>query len=146
MRDMSKEFLLRGDFNVIIVDWSRGSGLPYTQSTANTRVVGAELALLIQDLVKVANLTLSDTHIIGHSLGAHIAGYAGERVPGLGRITGLDPAGPYFNFMPPSVRLDTSDAQFVDIIHSDSGHLLPTIGRFIKIDSPFRSTVSLIHV
>jgi len=29
-----------------------------------------------------------DVHIIGHSLGAHIAGYAGERTQNLGRITG----------------------------------------------------------
>jgi len=29
-----------------------------------------------------------DMHIIGHSLGAHIAGYAGKRVAGTGRITG----------------------------------------------------------
>lgn len=37
-----------------------------------------------------------DIHIIGHSLGAHTAGYAGALVAGLGRITGLDPAEPYF--------------------------------------------------
>lgn len=28
-------------------------------------------------------------HIIGHSLGAHIGGYVGDRTPHLGRITGL---------------------------------------------------------
>lgn len=28
-------------------------------------------------------------HILGHSLGAHIAGYAGERVQYVGRITGI---------------------------------------------------------
>jgi len=30
-----------------------------------------------------------DYHIIGHSLGGHIAGYAGERIENLGRITGM---------------------------------------------------------
>ncbi|MPC37032.1 Pancreatic lipase-related protein 3 [Portunus trituberculatus] len=48
-------------------------------------------------------------------------GYAGERVTGLGRITGLDPAEPLFEFMPPSVRLDPSDALLVDVIHTDAG-------------------------
>lgn len=38
-------------------------------------------------------------------LGAHTAGYAGERIPGIGRITGLDPAEPYFQGMGSSVRL-----------------------------------------
>ena len=32
----------------------------------------------------------SDIHLIGHSLGAQTSGYAGERIPGLGRITGED--------------------------------------------------------
>ncbi|GFR28891.1 hypothetical protein TNCT_542861, partial [Trichonephila clavata] len=48
-----------------------------------------------------------------------IAGYAGERLPNLGRITGLDPAGPYFRNVANNVKLDTSDATFVDVIHSN---------------------------
>jgi hypothetical protein len=28
-------------------------------------------------------------HLIGHSLDAHVCGYAGERLPGLGGITGF---------------------------------------------------------
>ena len=48
------------------------------------------------------------------------SGYAGERVAGLGRITGLDPAEPFFQFMPPSVRLDPTDALLVDVIHTDA--------------------------
>ncbi|GBO12640.1 Pancreatic lipase-related protein 2, partial [Araneus ventricosus] len=58
-------------------------------------------------------------HLIGHSLGAHIAGYAGERLHKLGRISGLDPAGPFFRNVPEIVRLDPSDAVFVDVIHSN---------------------------
>ncbi|KAF0027642.1 hypothetical protein F2P81_020383 [Scophthalmus maximus] len=58
-------------------------------------------------------------HIIGHSIGAHAAGDAGSRTAGLARITGLDPAEPYFQDSDPSVRLDTSDAAFVDVIHTD---------------------------
>ena len=58
-------------------------------------------------------------HLIGHSLGSHVAGYAGKNVTALGRITGLDPAGPYFEWMPAFVRLDSADAQFVDAIHTN---------------------------
>ncbi|KAL3175476.1 hypothetical protein MRX96_048464 [Rhipicephalus microplus] len=120
MNTMKDEFLKHDDYNVIVVDWSRGNGPPYTRATANTRVVGAELALLISTLQNATNASPADFHIIGHSLGAQIAGYAGERIDKIGRITGLDPAGPYFFHMPPAVRLDPTDADFVDVIHSDA--------------------------
>ncbi len=35
------------------------------------------------------NVKAADVHLIGHSLGAHIAGYAGEKIAKLGRITGV---------------------------------------------------------
>jgi len=62
----------------------------------------------------------NDVHLIGHSLGAHTAGYAGEKLGGnIGRITGLDPAEPYFQGMPSHLRLDYTDARLVDVIHTD---------------------------
>ncbi|XP_006618059.1 pancreatic lipase-related protein 2-like isoform X4 [Apis dorsata] len=65
-------------------------------------------------------LDLNDVHLIGHSLGAHTAGYAGEKMGGnIGRITGLDPAEPYFQGMPNHLRLDYTDAKLVDVIHTD---------------------------
>lgn len=41
---------------------------------------------------------------------------------------GLDPAGPYFEGFPPEVRLDPSDAEFVDIIHTNAAHF-PAAGK-----------------
>uniref|UniRef100_A0A194AQ58 Putative pancreatic triacylglycerol lipase-like protein n=1 Tax=Pinctada fucata TaxID=50426 RepID=A0A194AQ58_PINFU len=123
LQNMCSEFLKKDDMNVIIVDWGHGSGVPYTQATANTRVVGALMAKMIKQLVTVG-ADLNRVHIIGHSLGAHIAGYAGERLDKLGRISGLDPADPYFQGTDTRVRLDPTDAQFVDVIHTDSSSIL----------------------
>lgn len=48
----------------------------------------------------VAGLDLSQVHILGHSLGSHVAGYAGEKLNGqVGRITGMDPAGSFLNYL-----------------------------------------------
>jgi len=107
------------DVNVVRVDWSGGNGFPFEQATANTRVVGAQIGLFIQRLCDNFDMQPSDFHVIGHSLGAHTAGYAGSRVEGLGRITGLDPAEPYFQWLHTSIRLDPSDAEFVDVIHTN---------------------------
>jgi len=127
VKAMSNALLKRGDYNVILVEWGRGAGLPYTQATANTRLVGAEIAYLIDALGKAVGSKPDTFHIIGHSLGAHIGGYAGERLKYLGRISGLDPAGPYFSGTDKVVRLDPTDALFVDVMHTDTGSILGTI-------------------
>lgn len=64
---------------------------------------------------------LDNVHMIGHSLGAHLSGYAGTVLQvdfglKLGRITGLDPAEPHFAQTEAIVRLDTTDAKYVDIV------------------------------
>ncbi|KAG0719866.1 Pancreatic triacylglycerol lipase [Chionoecetes opilio] len=120
MLDMVRALLAAQDLNVVTVDWSGGSQALYSQATANTRLVALEVAHLIHFLQDKVALEPRHVHIIGHSLGSHTAGYVGERVLGLGRITGLDPAEPFFQFMPPAVRLDPSDALLVDVIHTDA--------------------------
>ncbi|XP_060624476.2 pancreatic lipase-related protein 2-like [Anolis sagrei] len=116
-------FLQKEDINCIVVNWKAAAADLYTQSVQNVRIVGAEMAYLLDYLEENCGYSLSDVHIIGHSLGAHAGGEAGRRKPGLSRITGLDPAGPLFHQTPPEVRLDPSDAKFVDVIHTNIGHL-----------------------
>ncbi|PRD35115.1 UNVERIFIED_CONTAM: Pnlip [Trichonephila clavipes] len=85
---MKDEFLMHGDYNIIVVDWSGGNKPPYYQATSNTRVVAAEMELIVKALEKFFGAKREEFHIIGHSLGSHIAGYTGERLKTLGRITG----------------------------------------------------------
>lgn len=35
-------------------------------------------------------------------------------------FAGLDPTGPFFENMPPVVRLDPTDATFVQVLHTDA--------------------------
>ncbi|XP_057318014.1 pancreatic lipase-related protein 2-like [Microplitis mediator] len=126
IKDLKNELLQHDDYNIIIVDWAGGSLLllQYFQAVANTRLVGLEIAHLIRYLNANNGLKVDDVHLIGHSLGAHIAGYAGAKFQGqIGRISGLDPAKPDFEYMPSHVRLDPTDAKLVDVIHTDSGSI-----------------------
>ncbi|XP_008581536.1 PREDICTED: pancreatic triacylglycerol lipase-like isoform X2 [Galeopterus variegatus] len=115
--------------NCICVDWEGGSRTTYTKATQNVRIVGAEVAYLVEFLQSSFRYSPSNVHLIGHSLGSHVAGEAGRRTNGaIGRITGLDPAEPYFQDTPELVRLDPSDAQFVDVIHTDASPFFPNLG------------------
>ncbi|XP_067005268.2 pancreatic triacylglycerol lipase [Anabrus simplex] len=113
--------------NVFVVDWKDGadhSVFTYPQAAANSAVVAAELAKYVSYL----NVTNRYVHLIGHSLGAHIAGMAAKRHKNRGyfpvaRITGLDPANQLFDYAESKFRLDVDDAMFVDVIHTNAGGL-----------------------
>uniref|UniRef100_A0A8C4JZA4 Triacylglycerol lipase n=1 Tax=Dromaius novaehollandiae TaxID=8790 RepID=A0A8C4JZA4_DRONO len=128
--DMCRLMFHVEDVNCILTDWRGGSSGLYTEAVNNVRIVGAELIYFVNLLEKDYGYPPAKIHLIGHSLGAHAAGEAGRRKPGIGRITGLDPAGPLFQYTPTMVRLDPSDAKFVDIIHTHAGHLLFDFGKF----------------
>ncbi|XP_041124925.1 inactive pancreatic lipase-related protein 1-like [Polyodon spathula] len=128
LKDMCKLMMQIEDVNCICVDWQGGSRTGYVQSSQNIRVVAAEIVYLIKYLQSYYNQTPTDFHVIGHSLGAHCAGEVGRKIRGLGRITGLDPAEAYFQNTDNLVRLDASDAVFVDVIHTDSAPMVPYLG------------------
>ncbi|GLD70718.1 inactive pancreatic lipase-related protein 1-like isoform X1 [Lates japonicus] len=118
-QEMCKVMLKWENVNCIAVEWKKGVKTQYAQAANNARVVAAQVASMISFLMGNYKQKTDKFHIIGHGLGAHIAGDAGSRITGLARITGLDPSEPYFQDTNASVRLDTSDAAFVDVIHTD---------------------------
>ncbi|XP_059517525.1 pancreatic lipase-related protein 2-like isoform X1 [Myotis daubentonii] len=129
LTDMCQRMFKVEKVNCICVDWRRGARTGYNQAVHNIRVVGAEIAFLIEGLSTKMGYSLENVHLIGHSLGAHTAGEAGRRLGGcVGRITGLDPAEPGFQGTPEEVRLDPSDAMFVDVIHTDTSPTVPNLG------------------
>ncbi|KAL7305389.1 hypothetical protein TKK_0002132 [Trichogramma kaykai] len=125
MHDIRRNYLKSGNYNVVIVDWSVGSTKDYLTSTRLTRTVAEYAAKFLEFLVAEGVCRMDKIHILGHSLGAHIAGLIGYQLQGqLGRITGMDPARPDFEapvLKDPRDRLDWTDARFVDVVHTCAG-------------------------
>ncbi|CAH1799198.1 unnamed protein product [Owenia fusiformis] len=156
--EMRRKLLKEGDYNVVVVDWSEGADVKalklslgvlllalkkfdkgtiltiegvkefYGAAATNTQLVGH----MIYSMLKHKNVNMGDVHCIGHSLGAHVCGFLGNSAGKntVGRISGMDPAAPKFEGSEIEFRLDSSDAKFVDIIHTDADILgfLPQLG------------------
>lgn len=123
-----QEYIKKGDYNIIGVDWREPASALYPLSVKYVNDVAVFVGELLLDLHETLDVPLENVHLIGHSLGAHISGLAGQYVEDrkkikIGRITGMDPAGPLFLLATEDKRLSSGDAMFVDIIHSDGGKL-----------------------
>ncbi|XP_077523496.1 pancreatic lipase-related protein 2-like [Amblyomma americanum] len=125
-----KDALLKtANCNVLLVNWTGGAMFPaYAQAAANTPLPGVLLSLLLEEMMRSSNCSLMPymMHVVGFSLGAHVAGFCGRHFENntglaLGRISGLDPAGPLFQES--NASLSSTDATFVDIIHTSAGNL-----------------------
>ncbi|GFX52407.1 pancreatic lipase-related protein 2 [Trichonephila clavipes] len=92
--EMKNAFLKMEDLNVIIIDWSLGARVPYYVAAAvNSELVGAQAAVLYYFIRDNLGIKEKDLHVVGFSLGAHVAGFVGKRMQELrgtrpGRITG----------------------------------------------------------
>merc|ERR1712130_257720 len=127
---------------VLVIDWEESSRWKnvfepwsdYSKAVKNTRCLAEIAADLLEHLSSRPSL-----HCIGHSLGAHVCGFMSNKLlekrgRRMERITGLDPAGidwttrlvGVMKVEPMAVlphvdkRLDASDADFVDVIHTDA--------------------------
>lgn len=122
--------LYDGQVNVIVTSWADSNKCIYSQAVAHTVLVARQITVLLHYLAQLAGTNLRDqelldnVHLIGHSLGAHIAGFVGKDLGGrVGRITGLDPAGPSFDSFHKDQRLDRGDARLVEILHTNAGQM-----------------------
>uniref|UniRef100_UPI0037E87C32 phospholipase A1 member A isoform X2 n=1 Tax=Semicossyphus pulcher TaxID=241346 RepID=UPI0037E87C32 len=122
VKELARSLLRAQDANVVVVDWVYGASFAYNLVVENYKEVALQISVLINQLQEHGS-KLESFHFIGISLGAHVAGFVGTLFEGkIGRITGLDPAGPMFKGADTFDRLDPSDAQFVDAIHTDSDY------------------------
>ena len=114
--------------NIIIADWSELSkDVNFLSAASDTKLVGQTMT---EELLRLG-VDFTQLEIIGHSLGAQVAGAIGEYTQNQGygevkRIIGLDPANPGFEsslflFEKESNegRLDAGDAKDVMLIRSD---------------------------
>ncbi|XP_043950792.1 lipase member H-A isoform X3 [Drosophila biarmipes] len=112
-------YTAQGFENVLVADWGPVANLDYPTSRLAVKKVARVLAKLLEEFLQRHGINLEGVHIIGHSLGAHIAGLIGRYFNGtLGRVTGLDPALPLFSSRSDD-SLHSNAAQFVDVIHTD---------------------------
>lgn len=132
MQDIKNTYLQKDDYNVILVDWRKFAYSLYPVAAQYTKNVGNVLGQLIVDLNQSLGVPYYNIHLLGHSLGAHISGFAGKYTQTFNftvkRLTAMDPAGPLFFKTNDLNRLSRSDATFVDVIHTDSlryGYILP---------------------
>jgi len=117
---LRKDYFSTDDYNIFTVDWQKLAESPwYNTASKNTKLVGQKTAQFLTWLVEDHGVEWDNVHILGSSLGAQAAGYTGRFTGGLvGRITGLDPSGPLFHSVGPLDKLDKTDGQFVDVIHT----------------------------
>jgi len=115
------EYLLREDCNIIVIDWSAIQPPNYTELVVTTTIAGLHAGAFINFLIdNGAHRSLF--HAIGHSAGTHLAGVAAAAVTSgkIPRITGLDP-GRTWPLNETDIILDKTDADFVDIVHTNGG-------------------------
>lgn len=99
----------------------------YDASQKHVKNIGTRLASFLTALNDL-EVKMESIQIAGHSLGAHVSGWAARIIfESLGKkistIYGLDPAGPFFTslLIRSDFHLSKNDAKFVQVLHTSSG-------------------------
>ncbi|KAL0113448.1 hypothetical protein PUN28_012537 [Cardiocondyla obscurior] len=110
------------DYNIILVDWSKAAGYYwYWSSAESVPMVAQRVSELIDFLENAADLDPSQTKVIGFSLGGHVAGISARNAKSkIAEVVALDPAKQAFELKKPGERVDKSDANRVQVIHTST--------------------------
>ncbi|KAG4070016.1 hypothetical protein HA402_013676 [Bradysia odoriphaga] len=126
-----KEWVKSEKTNFCGVDWRELASDKYDDaSQEHIKKIGGQLAAFITQLHDLG-VELDNISIAGHSLGAHIAGFAGRTIYErynqlIGTIYALDPAGPGFTSLflildRSDYILSKADASYVQVLHTAIG-------------------------
>lgn len=117
----------KSGYNVIVVDWyiaaNPAKRSNYVMASVNTQIIGKLIGKFLLNLKSRNGLSIERTHLVAHSLGCHVASFAGKFLKSQGeklaKITHLDPVGLCFGnvFSKPEYRLAPDDALETDAIH-----------------------------
>uniref|UniRef100_A0A1Y1JTM4 Lipase domain-containing protein n=1 Tax=Photinus pyralis TaxID=7054 RepID=A0A1Y1JTM4_PHOPY len=126
--ELKDAYLKKYDANVIAIDWSAYSMDVYAKVFCNVPRIAETTAKFLCKADSEQNIDIESLHVVGHSMGGQLAGLTGQETQAqcsklLGRISGLDPAGPLYSLKSKSRRLDASDAKEVMVSHTNQGLL-----------------------
>ncbi|XP_031639650.1 phospholipase A1 4-like, partial [Contarinia nasturtii] len=126
--------------NLISINWRKGASYTYMCAHQFVESVGNLAGDFIYRASNAQKMNLSTVEIIGHSLGAHVAGFIGKSVHSqskgkmsIQRIIALDAAGPCFHSMIPpftclflrhDLELKREDANEVIALHTNSRKIM----------------------
>ncbi len=110
----------------------------YFRASNNAFSVGVYAGEFLIRLMEATGVPHEDIHLIGYSLGAHGVGHLGRTVAAatgkkLRRLTALEPAQPYVNMLDPALWVNKEDAELVDVLHTNSDHLISVKSSFSNI-------------
>lgn len=108
------------------MDWGAGAQTGnYLAARNRVNEVGPRVAQMADWLNQSAGAPFNTMVIVGHSLGGHTAGIAGKRTSRgrLAAVVAMDPANPGFDANRPGDRVAATDANYVEVIHTNGGML-----------------------
>nr|XP_026499991.1 pancreatic lipase-related protein 2-like [Vanessa tameamea] len=118
----ANEYEAKG-YNVILIDNQRFATVHYYLASRLMRPVGKHVAEVLVELTR-AGLDPTNTELLGFSLGGQTASYIAKNYQqmtgkNISRITALEPSGPCFRTLSSQERLDASNADFVQVVHTN---------------------------